>query len=46
VARSDKDFGILLASGDWEVVAPDPKQWVWTDDYSNIVGALLRHMRQ
>jgi hypothetical protein len=46
VARSDKDFGALLASGEWEIVAPDPTQWVWTDDYSNIVGALLRHMRQ
>jgi spermidine synthase len=43
VARSDKDFGALLENGDWEVQAPDPKQWVWTDDYSNIVGALLRH---
>ena len=46
VARNDKDFGTLLASGEWEIVAPDPNQWVWTDDYSNIVGALLRHMRQ
>jgi spermidine synthase len=44
VARTDKDFGTLLESGDWEVQAPDPTQWVWTDDYSNIVGALLRHM--
>jgi hypothetical protein len=46
VARSDQDFGTLLGSGDWRVEAPDPEQWVWTDDYSNIVGALIRHMRQ
>ena len=24
----------------------DPRLRVWTDDYSNIVGALLRHLRQ
>jgi hypothetical protein len=22
---------------------PDPNQWVWTDDYSNIIGSMLRH---
>jgi hypothetical protein len=27
------------------VRTPDPAQWVWTDDYSNIVGALIRKMR-
>jgi spermidine synthase len=46
VARSDKEFGALLASGDWKIESPDPEQWVWTDDYSNIVGALIRRMRQ
>jgi hypothetical protein len=46
VARSDADFGALLASGDWKIQTPDPEDWVWTDDYSNIVGALIRHMRQ
>ena len=24
----------------------DPKQRVWTDDYSNVVGAMIRHMRE
>jgi spermidine synthase len=43
VARGDKDFGALLDGGDWEVQALDRSEWVWTDDYSNIVGALLRH---
>ena len=45
VARSDQDFGALLSDGDWEKITPDTDQWVWTDDYSNIVGALLRHMK-
>jgi SAM-dependent methyltransferase len=44
VARRDADFGALLRLGEWEPQAPDPKQWVWTDDYSNIVGAMIRHM--
>jgi spermidine synthase len=46
VARSEKDFGALLKDGSWLVQRPDPQQWVWTDDYSNIVGALIRNMRQ
>ena len=45
VARSEEDFGPLAKSQEWERRTPDPKQWVWTDDYSDIVGALIRHMR-
>jgi hypothetical protein len=45
VGRSDEDFGPLLKSGDWLFQKPDPDQWVWTDDYSNIVGAIVRHLR-
>src|SRR5262245_60370943 len=44
VARSEDDFGPLAQSREWEVQEPDPKQWVWTDDYSNIVGSVLRQM--
>ena len=40
-ARKEEDFGTLAKSPDWELREPDPKQWVWTDDYSNIVGAVL-----
>jgi hypothetical protein len=45
-ARTDEDFGVL-GEGDfaWPVVSARPGQRVWTDDYSNIVGAILRHMR-
>ena len=46
-ARVDEDFGVLGEPGDfaWPVVSARPGQRVWTDDYSNIVGAILRHMR-
>ena len=45
VARADADFGPLAAAEDWELVEPDPAQWVWTDDYSNIIGAVLRKLQ-
>ncbi len=46
VARSEEDFGPLVESEYWQLQEPDPEQWVWTDDYSNIVGALLRALRE
>ena len=46
VARSNEDFGPLAQSRDWELAAPDPKQRVWTDDYSNVLGAVLRKLRE
>jgi hypothetical protein len=45
VARSEEDFGPLAQSTEWRLIAPDPEQWVWTDDYSNIVGSVIRQMR-
>ena len=45
VARKNEDFGPLAKSQYWELQKVDPRQWVWTDDYSNIVGALLRQLR-
>jgi hypothetical protein len=45
VARDDLDFGSLAQSKNWEVQAPDPLQRVWTDDYCNIIGAVLRKRR-
>jgi len=42
VARNEADFGALATSKGWRIEKPDPRQWVWTDDYSNIVGALRR----
>jgi hypothetical protein len=45
VARDDEDFGALAHSRSWPKQTPDLAQWVWTDDYSNIVGAVLRQLR-
>ena len=42
VARNDEDFVGLATSKFWPVEEPDPKQRVWTDDYSNVAGALIR----
>jgi hypothetical protein len=46
VARRDQDFGALAKSKFWPVLPPDPAQRVWTDDYSNVLGALVRRLRQ
>jgi hypothetical protein len=45
-ARKDEDFGPLAKSQYWELQKPNPRQRVWSDDYSNIVGALIRQLRQ
>jgi len=46
VARKDDDFGTLAKSKFWPLLPPDPAQRVWTDDYSNVLGALVRRLRQ
>ena len=46
VARRDEDFGPLAKSDSWPIIERDPQQRVWTDDYSNIFGALLRKMQE
>jgi len=45
LARSDSDFGALLDLGSWPKEAPSPDQPLWTDDYSNILGPILRKLR-
>jgi hypothetical protein len=45
VGRSDEAFGPLATSENWEIKEPDPEQRVWTDDYSNVIGALIRNLR-
>lgn len=45
-ARKEEDFATLVSSGGWIVVRPDPRQWIWTDDYSNVIGAMIRHLRR
>jgi SAM-dependent methyltransferase len=46
VARKDEDFGAIAKSRFWPLLPPDPAQRVWTDDYSNVPGALVRRLRQ
>jgi hypothetical protein len=36
------DIGELVFSKAWTLTAPDRSQRVWTDDYSNIIGAVAR----
>ena len=45
VTRTDADFGALAKEEDWELAEADRGQRVWTDDYSNIIGAVLRNLQ-
>jgi hypothetical protein len=45
VARSEEDFGSLTANEDWQAQEGDDEQRTWTDDYSNIIGAMIRHLQ-
>ena len=44
-AREDADVGKLASSEQWEEHEADEKQRVWTDDYSNVLGAVYRRLR-
>jgi len=45
-ARADADVGsIALPSSSWTLTAAKPDHRVWTDDYSNILGALWRRLK-
>ena len=46
VARKEDDFGPLTKSNFWPLLPPDSAQRIWTDDYSNVLGALVRRLRQ
>jgi hypothetical protein len=37
-------LGRLASDEKWEATEPDPEQRTWTDDYSNIAGAILRKL--
>ncbi len=45
-AREDADFATLREDADWTVIDPPAGQRVWTDDYSNVIGAVLRQYRR
>jgi hypothetical protein len=44
--RQSEDFGALARSTAWQAIEPDPKQRVWSDDYSDVFGALWRKLRE
>jgi len=44
-AREQADIGKLANSEDWELTEPTKNQRVWTDDYSNVLGAVWRRLR-
>jgi hypothetical protein len=45
-AREDADFATLREDPDWILIEPDANQRIWTDDYSNVVGAIIRQYRR
>ncbi|WP_298371881.1 fused MFS/spermidine synthase [uncultured Bradyrhizobium sp.] len=44
-AREDADVGKLASSDVWTETDANEKQRVWTDDYSNVLGAVYRRLR-
>jgi hypothetical protein len=44
-AREEADVGALASDDKWELREPDDDSRVWTDDYSNILGAVMRRLR-
>jgi hypothetical protein len=44
-AREAADIGRLAANDDWTLTAPRDGDRVWTDDYSNVLGAVWRRLR-
>ncbi|ABD06723.1 conserved hypothetical protein [Rhodopseudomonas palustris HaA2] len=45
-AREPEDVGVIASSPDWKLTTPRPHQRVWTDDYSNVLGAVWRRLRE
>ena len=45
LARNVADLGGLPAMAGWRKLAPNPSVAAWTDDYSDVIGALVRKKR-
>ena len=43
LARNDDDFGLLK---DWELQTPEPREYPWSDDFSNLLGPLIAKFRE
>lgn len=44
-AREEADVGKLASSGQWALTEAEDGQRVWTDDYSNVLGAVWRRLK-
>jgi hypothetical protein len=44
-AREEADVGALASNDKWELTEPTEGESVWTDDYSNVLGAVYRRLR-
>ncbi len=44
-ARDDADIGKLITNENWTLTGPKADRRVWTDDYSNVLGAVLRRLK-
>jgi hypothetical protein len=44
-AQEEADVGKLASSEAWALTEPEDNQRVWTDDYSNVLGAVWRRLR-
>ena len=45
-AREEADVGKLASSDKWTLTEAEDHQRVWTDDYSNVLGAVWRRLRK
>ena len=45
-ARDEADLGKLASSDQWTMTEAEDNQRVWTDDYSNVLGAVWRRLRK
>jgi hypothetical protein len=44
-ARREEDFGVLAQSKYWPVRTRAANQRIWSDDYSDILSAMMRRVR-
>jgi hypothetical protein len=45
-ARDEEDIGKLATDDRWTLTEAKSDRRVWTDDYSNILGAVMRRLRE
>jgi hypothetical protein len=41
MARCKDDLASLISDPRWETLVPDPRVGIWTDDFSNILSAIM-----